>query len=88
MSKSLDEYIDTFTSNTEMPSVTLETISVVANPPCGYRCGKTGIPLLPVVFSQDDYRVNLNDKRYFKDRLSLYSTEHNAIASLPTHVYF
>lgn len=73
-------------NNAGMPSTELDTIVVTANK-CPYGCGNTGIPILPVVFSQYDYKLNGNDKRYFKDMLSSYSTEHNAIASLPTYTY-
>lgn len=73
-------------NNEGMPSTELDTIVVTANK-CPYGCGNTGIPILPVVFSQYDYKLNGNDKRYFKDMLSSYSTEHNAIASLPTYTY-
>lgn len=54
---------------------------------CSYKCGQTGIPILPVVFSRDDYRVSGKDKRYFRDELSSESAKHDAIASLPTHTY-
>ena len=63
--------------------IVLETFIV----PCGYGCGQTGIPILPVVFSRDDYRVSGKDKRYFGDELSSESAKHDAIASLPTHTY-
>ncbi|MBH0085456.1 hypothetical protein I6E84_04400 [Psychrobacter sp. SCQQ22] len=66
------------------PTATLPTITVIA---CRYGCGRTGIPILPVVFSRDDYRVSRKDRRYFGDRLSAKSAKHDAIASLPTHTY-
>ncbi|MGP9517150.1 toxin VasX, partial [Psychrobacter sp. AOP5-CZ1-12] len=68
------------------PSVELDAITVFANN-CGYGCGYTGIPILPVVFSRDDYRVSRKDKRYFGDGLSSKSAKHDAIASLPTYTY-
>ncbi|MGP5221808.1 hypothetical protein ACTXMF_13275, partial [Psychrobacter celer] len=71
-------------NNEGMPSTTLDPIVVKA---CGYRCGSTGIPILPVVFTKDGYKINGNDKRYFGDRLSSKSAKHDAIASLPTHAY-
>ena len=66
------------------PTATLPTITVIA---CRYGCGRTGIPILPGVFSRDDYRVSRKDRRYFGDRLSAKSAKHDAIASLPTHTY-
>ena len=66
------------------PTATLPTITVIA---CRYGCGRTGIPILPVVFSRDDYRVSRKDKRYFGDGLSSKSAKHDAIASLPTYTY-
>ncbi|MGP5192205.1 toxin VasX [Psychrobacter celer] len=71
-------------NNEGMPSTTLDPIVVEV---CGYRCGSTGIPILPVVFTKDGYKINGNDKRYFGDRLSSKSAKHDAIASLPTHAY-
>ncbi|MGP5064236.1 toxin VasX [Psychrobacter celer] len=71
-------------NNEGMPSTTLDPIVVEF---CGYRCGSTGIPILPVVFTKDGYKINGNDKRYFGDRLSSKSAKHDAIASLPTHAY-
>lgn len=68
-------------------SVELATITVTATGCGDYGCGDIGIPILPVVFSRDDYRVNGNDKRYFGDGLSSKSAKHDAIASLPTHTY-
>ena len=71
-----------------LPSITLDEIVVTATrDSCRYGCGDIGIPILPVVFSRDDYRVNGNDKRYFGDGLSSKSAKHDAIASLPTHTY-
>ena len=70
-----------------VPSVELATITVTATGCGDYGCGDIGIPILPVVFSRDDYRVNGNDKRYFGDGLSSKSAKHDAIASLPTHTY-
>ncbi|MGO2126830.1 toxin VasX [Psychrobacter sp. AOP42-A1-21] len=72
------------TDDSSLPSVELAPIIVTS---CDYRCGKTEIPILPVVFSRDDYRVNDNDKRYFGDELSSESAKHDAIASLPTYTY-
>ena len=70
------------------PTATLDTITVVASSDaCSYGCGQTGIPILPVVFSRDDYRVSGKDKRYFGDGLSSESAKHDAIASLPTQAY-
>lgn len=71
----------------DLLEVELETITVTATFCRDYECGATGIPILPVVFSRDDYRVNGNDKRYFGDGLSSKSAKHDAIASLPTHTY-
>ena len=68
------------------PTATLPTIRVLASS-CKYGCGKKGIPILPVVFSRDDYRVSRKDKRYFGDGLSAKSAKHDAIASLPTYTY-
>lgn len=82
----VSETVPVTSLNSDEPTTTLATIVVTADT-CGYGCGFIGIPILPVVFSQYDYKLNGNDKRYFKDRLSSYSTEHNAIASLPTHAY-
>ena len=71
-----------------LPSITLDEIVVTATrDSCRYGCGDIGIPILPVVFSRDDYRVNGNDKRYFGDGLSSKSAKHDAIASLPTQAY-
>ncbi|MCH1781866.1 toxin VasX [Psychrobacter glaciei] len=75
-------------SESGLPSTTLDEIVVTATrDSCRYGCGDTGIPILPVVFSRDDYRVNGNDKRYFGDGLSSKSAKHDAIASLPTQAY-
>ena len=65
--------------------IDLPEIIVLAS--CVYGCGKKGIPILPVVFSRDDYRVSRKDKRYFGDGLSAKSAKHDAIASLPTYTY-
>ena len=55
---------------------------------CGYGCGQTGIPILPVVFSKSNYKVEDSDKRYFShDRLTSAPLIHDAVASLPTHSY-
>ncbi|WP_201538900.1 toxin VasX [Psychrobacter sp. 1044] len=73
----------------DLLEVELETITVTATATScrDYECGATGIPILPVVFSQRDYGLNCNDKRYFRDRLSSHLAKHNAITSLPTQTY-
>lgn len=56
--------------------------------PCVYRCGqKSFIPLLPVIYSQLDYRLTQNDKRHFEHPITEKSEQHNAIASLPSYAY-
>lgn len=54
---------------------------------CLYKCGSVGVPILPVVFSQTDYKLNSNDERYFMHPLSDKYPQHNALASLPTNAY-
>ena len=54
---------------------------------CGYRCGKIGIPILPVVLSKTDYRVSPQDERYFFHSITSIPSSHNAVASLPNHAY-
>lgn len=54
---------------------------------CLYKCGSVGVPILPVVFSQIDYKLNPNDERYFTHLLSNRSSQHSALASIPTNAY-
>ncbi len=54
---------------------------------CAYGCAKIGIPILPVVFSRIEYKLNSKDFRYFNHSLANRSNEYNALASLPTNVY-
>lgn len=72
---------------TDDPSVILDTIIVTATKKCDYGCGKTGIPILPVVLSKIDYKVTPQDERYFPHSIIPIPSSHNAVASLPTHSY-
>ncbi|MGP4120764.1 toxin VasX [Psychrobacter aquimaris] len=74
-------------SHEGMPSIELDDIVVMATKKCDYECGKTGIPILPVVFSKTDYKVALQDERYFPHNIVSTPSSHTAVASLPTHAY-
>ncbi|WP_201593138.1 toxin VasX [Psychrobacter sp. Pi2-51] len=54
---------------------------------CPYECGKRGIPILPVVFSQKSYNLSAKDERYFNHLLAEKSQSNTALASLPTQIY-
>lgn len=72
---------------TDDPSVILDTIIVTATKKCDYGCGKTGIPILPVVLSKIDYKVTPQDERYFPHNIVSTPSSHTAVASLPSHAY-
>lgn len=72
---------------TDDPSVILDTIIVTATKKCDYGCGKTGIPILPVVLSKIDYKVTPQDERYFPHNIVSIPSSHTAVASLPSHAY-
>ncbi|ERL54916.1 toxin VasX [Psychrobacter aquaticus] len=72
---------------TDDPSVLLDTIIVTATKKCDYECGKTGIPILPVVLSKTDYKVATQDERYFAHEIASIPSTHTAVASLPNHAY-
>lgn len=55
--------------------------------PCSYRCGKKGIPILPVVLSQLDYKITNQDERYFSHEIIKDNKDFTAIAALPTNTY-
>ena len=74
-------------NNEGMPSTELNTIVVTATNKCAYGCGKTGIPILPVVLSKVDYKVALQDERYFPHEIVSMPSSHTAVASLPNHAY-
>ncbi|MGP5065654.1 toxin VasX [Psychrobacter alimentarius] len=73
--------------DSDEPSTTLPTIVVTATNKCAYGCGKTGIPILPVVLSKMDYKVTLQDERYFPHEIVSMPSSHTAVASLPNHAY-
>ncbi|MGO2562064.1 toxin VasX, partial [Psychrobacter sp.] len=62
-----------------------ENDSLDAN--CSYGCGSMGIPILPVVYSKLNYKINSKDERYFEHDLTLDSKSHNALTSLPSNCY-
>ncbi|MDN5802492.1 MAG: hypothetical protein L0H34_08350, partial [Psychrobacter sp.] len=64
-----------------------EMFDIVVNALCDYECGKTGIPILPVVLSKIDYKISSRDERYFSHSITPIPSSHNAVASLPTHSY-
>lgn len=68
-------------------SVTAAKILVTPIKKCDYRCGKTGIPILPVVLSKIDYKVAPQDERYFPHNIASIPSAHTAVASLPSHAY-
>lgn len=74
-------------SNKEAEPIVLEIDTSTIERDCLYKCGSVGVPILPVVFSQTDYKLNSNDERYFMHPLSDKSPQHNALASLPTNAY-
>ena len=71
----------------EIPTKPMEIDVSGVERDCLYKCGSVGVPILPVVFSQTDYKLNSNDERYFIHSLSDKSPQHNALASLPTNTY-
>jgi hypothetical protein len=64
-----------------------DKITVIAETSCSYKCGKVGIPILPVVFSKTDYKVSPKDERYFFHEVTSIPSSHNAVASLPSYAY-
>ena len=62
-------------------------LTVTAPRRCAYKCGKVGIPILPVVLSKIDYKVSPQDERYFFHEVTSIPSSHTAVASLPTHAY-
>ena len=74
-------------TGTDAISVEASTILVTPSKKCAYGCGKTGIPILPVVLSKTDYKVSPRDERYFSHSIIPIPSSHNAVASLPTHSY-
>ncbi|WP_367109834.1 toxin VasX [uncultured Psychrobacter sp.] len=74
-------------TQSDVPSTTLDMITVIATKSCPYGCGKTGIPILPVVLSKTDYRISSRDERYFSHSITSIPSSHNAVASLPNHAY-
>ena len=74
-------------TGTDAISVEASTILVTPSKKCAYGCGKTGIPILPVVLSKTDYKVLPRDERYFSHSITPIPSSHNAVASLPTHSY-
>lgn len=74
-------------TDTDAISVEASRILVAPTKKCDYECGKTGIPILPVVLSKVDYKVALQDKRYFPHEIVSMPSSHTAVASLPNHAY-
>lgn len=74
-------------TGTDAISVEASRILVTPSKKCAYGCGKTGIPILPVVLSKTDYKVSPRDERYFSHSIIPIPSSHNAVASLPTHSY-
>jgi hypothetical protein len=64
-----------------------DKITVIAETSCSYKCGKVGIPILPVVLSKIDYKISPRDERYFFHKVTSIPSSHNAVASLPNHAY-
>ncbi|MEN2750590.1 toxin VasX [Psychrobacter sp. FBL11] len=67
--------------------VLADKITVIAETSCSYKCGKVGIPILPVVLSKTDYKISPRDERYFSHSITPIPSSHNAVASIPTHSY-
>ena len=66
---------------------TVEMFTIIVNASCDYKCGKTGIPILPVVLSKIDYKVSPQDERYFPHNIVSTPSSHTAVASLPSYAY-
>lgn len=73
--------------NKKAEPVVLELEYEIPTKKCDYECGKTGIPILPVVLSKIDYKVTPQDERYFPHNIASIPSSHNAVASLPSHAY-
>ncbi|WP_288998656.1 toxin VasX [uncultured Psychrobacter sp.] len=65
----------------------VEMFTIIVNASCDYKCGKTGIPILPVVLSKIDYKVSPQDERYFPHNIVSTPSSHTAVASLPSYAY-
>lgn len=74
-------------SNEPSVEVLADKITVIAETSCSYKCGKVGIPILPVVLSKTDYNISPRDERYFSHSITPIPSSRNAVASLPTHSY-
>lgn len=74
-------------SNEPSVEVLADKITVIAETSCSYKCGKVGIPILPVVLSKTDYKISPRDERYFSHSITPIPSSHNAVASLPSYAY-
>lgn len=74
-------------SNEPSVEVLADKIIVIAETSCSYKCGKVGIPILPVVLSKTDYKISPRDERYFSHSITPIPSSHNAVASLPSYAY-
>ena len=74
-------------SNEPSVEVLADKITVIAETSCSYKCGKVGIPILPVVLSKTDYKISPRDERYFSHSITPIPSSHNAVASQPSYAY-